>query len=81
MGKWTSGRCGTRSTRSAPIGPIDGAGDERGCPFLVTTINKKLSGQAGITTPPTTIDSYTQALQQIKARAPAKSCFSMSAGV
>jgi type III restriction enzyme len=36
--------------------------------FLVTTINKKLSGQAGITTPPTTIDSYTQALQQIKAK-------------
>jgi ABC-type glycerol-3-phosphate transport system substrate-binding protein len=36
--------------------------------FLVTTVNKKMFADAGITTMPTTIDQYTQDLRQIKAK-------------
>jgi multiple sugar transport system substrate-binding protein len=36
--------------------------------FLVTTVNKKLFGKAGITTMPTTIDAYTADLRQIKSK-------------
>jgi ABC-type glycerol-3-phosphate transport system substrate-binding protein len=36
--------------------------------FLVTTVNKTLFAQAGITTMPTTISEYTADLQQIKAK-------------
>ena len=36
--------------------------------FLVTTINKQMFTQAGITSMPTTIDAYTQDLNQLKAR-------------
>ena len=36
--------------------------------FLVTTINKKLFEKGGVTATPTTIDAYTQALQQLKAK-------------
>lgn len=36
--------------------------------FLVTTVNKKMFADAGITTMPTTIDQYTEYLRQIKAK-------------
>jgi ABC-type glycerol-3-phosphate transport system substrate-binding protein len=36
--------------------------------FLVTTVNKELFAKAGITAMPTTIDTYTKDLQQIKAK-------------
>ena len=36
--------------------------------FLVTTVNQKMFTAAGITTMPTTMDQYTQDLQQIKAK-------------
>ncbi|UQU67772.1 extracellular solute-binding protein [Couchioplanes caeruleus] len=36
--------------------------------FLVTTVNKKLFGKAGITTMPTTIEQYTADLKQIKSK-------------
>jgi multiple sugar transport system substrate-binding protein len=40
--------------------------------YMVTTVNKKMFGQAGITKMPTTIDEYTRDLQQVQSKGVAK---------